>query len=131
MTDRTDARLQIADGSVAEETESEPGDAEAVFDVFLDSSQTVQSLRDTHANLEVEWTEERLEIDGHETVAFHATGEGVAGNRETVLVPDYRVLIIYRAAFPNDPAAFDAGYEDFRRAVRSIRFSGEPVSSPS
>lgn len=131
VTDRTDRRLQIADGTVAEDTESEPGDAEAVFDVFLDSSQTVQSLRDTHRHLEVEWTEERLEVDGHDAVAFRATGEGVAGSRETVLIPAYRVLIIYRAAFPNDRAAFDAGYEAFRQALRSIRFSEEPVSSPA
>lgn len=131
VADRTEERLQIANGTVASETETEAGDAKAVFDLFLDSSQTVQSLRDTHRTLEVEWTEEELEIDGHDAVAFQATGEGVAGNRETVVIPAHRVLIIYRAAFPNDHEAFEAGYEAFRSALRSIRFSREPVSSPA
>lgn len=131
VTDRGDQRLQIADGTVASETETEPGDATAVFDLFVDSAQTVQSLRDTHRNLDVEWTEEQLEIDGHDAVAFHATGEGVAGARETVLIPDYRVLIIYRAAFPNDRGAFESGHAAFREALRSIRFSEDPVASPA
>lgn len=131
VTDRTDARLQIADGTAAEDTDSEPGDATVVFDVYLDSATTVQSWRDTHRNLDVEWTEEQLEIDGHDAVAFHATGEGVAGARETVLIPDHRVLVIYRAAFENDRPAFDAGYEPFREALRSIRFSEDPVASPA
>lgn len=131
VTDRTDRRLQIADGTAAEATDSEPGDAKAVFDVYLDSATTVQSWRDTHRNLDVEWTKEDLEIGGHDAVAFHATGEGVAGARETVLIPDYRILIIYRAAFENDRPAFDAGYEPFREALRSIRFSEDPVASPA
>lgn len=131
VTDRGDQRLQIADGTVASETESEPGDATAVFDVFVDSAQTVQSLRDTHRNLDVEWTEDRLEIDGQEAVVFRATGEGVAGSRETVLIPTYHVLIIYRAAFPNDRGAFESGHAAFREAVRSIRFSEDPVAPPS
>lgn len=131
VTDRGEQRLQIADGTVASETETEPGDATAVFDLFLESAQTVQSLRDTHRTLEAEWSEDRLEVDGEEAIVFRATGEGVAGDRETVLIPAYRVLIIYRAAFPNDRNAFETGHEAFRSAVRSIRFSGDPIASPA
>lgn len=131
VTDRTTDRLQIADGTVAADTETEPGSAEAVFDVYLDSPQTFQSYRDTLRSLEVEWEERPLTLDGHDAMAFDARGQGVAGRREAVLIPAYRVLIVYRAAFPNDPAAFEAGYDAFQEAVASISFRRDPIASPA
>lgn len=123
VTRRLSDSLQMADGTAASDTANVPGTATAVFDVYTSSGQTVESyrsmLRGHVKSLEV--TEE--DVDGHTVVFLDYTGEEFAGHQQAALVPDFGLLLVYRAAFANDEAAYMRGLAAFRRAVRSSRFT--------
>lgn len=125
---RTGSTIKLADGSLGSPTDTEPGSATAVFDIFLDSDHTPESYRELLTEHDVGAAEERLEIDGHEAVAFEYAGPAFAGRQFAVVIPAYRIHIVYRAAFPNDDPAYHAGMSDFRRTLRSIRFTEPPPS---
>ena len=124
VTRRGSEDLQIARGTAAADTDSAPGTATAVFDLYLDSDHTVDSYREMLTEQDIGVKTEEWTVNGEQAVVMSYEGRATAGPQEAVLFPDHRVLIVYRAAFPNDRSAFHSGRPAFRRTVRSITFTG-------
>jgi hypothetical protein len=127
VTDREDNTLKLTDGTIADETATRPGTATAVFDIYVDSSQTLESFRKVLREQHVRGSEERLRIDGYDAVVVSYGPSSFGPRTDVAFIPQWRVQIIYRAAFPDERAAFFSGRPAFRRALRSIRFSGRPA----
>ncbi len=123
---RTGNTIKLTDGSLGDPTGTEPGSATAVFDIFLESDHTPETYRELLEDNDVGAAEERLTIDGHEAIGFEYAGAAFAGRQYAVVIPTYRIHIVYRAAFPNDDAAYQAGMSGLRRTLRSIRFTEPP-----
>ena len=116
--------LKFTDGSVASDTDSRAGDATAVFDLYLNSRHTPDSYASFVASEGGRIVRtELLTIDGESATVLDIEGESFAGHWTVVLVPDERVLVVYRAAFPNDDAAYNRGRPALLDAVRSMRFT--------
>src|SRR5712692_5925143 len=126
VTDQADGDLKLTNGSVAGETSTKPGTATAVFDVYVPSTQTLSSFLNFLRDQKIVPTREAVVIDGYEGVLLSYAGPGVGGRQEAMFVPRRETFVVYRAAYPNDVAAFEAGRPAFRRAIRSIRFSRRP-----
>ena len=123
VTHRTDGNLQISKGTAASDTDTSPGTATAVFDLYLESHHTPDSYRELLRSENTGASEQTWTVDGERALVLSYEAPGFAGQQEAVLFPDRRILVVYRAAFPNDRTAFHDGLTAFRRAVRSIRFT--------
>lgn len=126
VTSTEGGNLQLADGTTGGATASAAGSATAVFDIYLDSSVTPDEYRENLRKENVGAKTETISVDGFDAVRLSYAGAAVAGSQEAVFIPEWRVRIVYRAAFPNDNAAFLRGRSAFRRAVGSIDLSGPP-----
>lgn len=126
VTDRQDDTIKVTNGTIADETSTKPGTATAVFDVYVDSKQTVDDFVDALEESNVDPKRERLEVDGFGAVIVSYPTSHFGPSTEVLFVPDWSVRIVYRAAYPDDESAFVANRPAFRKAIRSIRFEGRP-----
>ncbi len=126
VTDREADTIKVTNGTIADETSTKAGTATAVFDVYVSSDQSVGDFRDVLRENNVEAEEEQIEIDGHNAVVLSYESTAFGPSTEIVFVPDWRVRIVYRAAFPDAEAAFARHQEEFRAALETIRFEGRP-----
>ncbi len=129
VSDREASNLKLTDGSIGESTGTKPGTATAVFDVYVDSTQTSKAFGEYLRKQRITPKRERLRVDGYEAELFRYSGTSVGGRQEAVIVPRRRVFILYRAAFRGDDDAFLRGRAAFRAALRSITFSGDASSA--
>lgn len=129
VSDREGNNLKLTDGSIGESTETKPGTATAVFDVYVDSSQTTKTFLNYLREQRITPKRERLRVDGYDAELFRYSGASVGGRQEAVIIPRWRVFILYRAAFRGDDGAFLRGRGAFRAALRSITFSGGASSA--
>jgi hypothetical protein len=97
-----------------------------VFDVYVDSDQTLAEFRKAQRANNIELTEEPIEIDGYDGVVVSWEANGPDPQMEVVFVPEWEVRIVYRAAYPDAQAAFERHRDEFRAALESIRFEGRP-----
>lgn len=130
VSDRGSTSIKLTNGTIADENSIRPGTATAVFDVYVDSPQTVDEFRDVLREHHVQPSEDHRRVDGYGAVILAYGASAFGPPTEVVFVPAWRVQIIYRAAFSEDRSAFLGERPAFRRALRSIRFSGLPASSP-
>lgn len=126
ITDREEKSIKLTDGTIADETSTRAGTATAVFDIYIDSSQTLEQFREVLRKERIRPSVQRLRIDGYEAVVLSYGASDFSPRNDVVFFPEWRVQIIYRAAFPDQNAAFERGRPAFRRALRSISFSGRP-----
>jgi hypothetical protein len=126
VTDRQASTIKVTNGTIAEETSTHPGTATAVFDVYIDSTQTPDEFVDALEENNVEAKRERLRVDGYEATIVSYETSFFGPSTEVVFVPAWRVRVVYRAAYPDDESAFVANRPAFRKAIRSIRFEGRP-----
>lgn len=124
VSDREANNLKVTDGSIGEATGTKAGSATAVFDIYVDSDQTTKSFLQYLSEQRITPKRERQRVDGYEAELFRYSGRSVGGRQEAVIIPRWRVFILYRAAFRGDDGAFLRGRAAFRAALRSITFSG-------
>jgi len=124
VTDREGSNLKVTDGTIAGPTATRAGTATAVFDIYVDSSQTPKEFMAYLREQKIEAGRVETKIGGYDAEILSYEGSSVGGRQEAVFVPRWKVFILYRAAFRDDDAAFFRGREAFRRAVESITFSG-------
>lgn len=118
--------LQIANGSVADDQSTVPGSATAVFDLYVDATRTAGGYRKLLQSESTQFRHRTITIDGHRADVFTYSGETWGGSQEAIVVDAYRLLIVYRAAYPNDDDAYSEGLGDFRKSVRTISFIAPP-----
>jgi hypothetical protein len=125
VTGREMDNLKITNGTIADDRSTKPGTATAVFDVYVNSEQTVNEFEKALRTENVEPESETVRVGGYEAVivAYETGRFGPA--TEVVFVPEWKVRIVYRAAYSDD-AAFARNRPAFRSALRTIRFSGRP-----
>jgi len=128
VTDHETDSIKVTNGTIADGQATKPGTATAVFDVYVNSEQTVKEFVRALKDNNVEPREEHTSVGGYDAtiVAYDTSYFGPAS--EVVFVPEWRVRIVYRAAFGDDGSAFVQNRPEFRSALRSIRFSGRPPS---
>jgi hypothetical protein len=126
VSDRESTSIKLTNGTIADENSTKPGTATAVFDVYIRSAQTVDEFRDILREQHVRPDEERLRVHGYAAIIVSYGASDFGPPTEVAFIPDWRVQIVYRAAFSEDRAAFVNERPAFRRALRSIRFSGRP-----
>jgi hypothetical protein len=128
VSDREGDNLKLTDGTIADPNSTKPGTATAVFDIYVNSSQTPETfaryLREQH----IKPVREKTRIDGYAAEFFRYSGSSVGGHQEALFVPRWRVFVLYRAAFLGADAAFFRGRGAFRRAMGSITFEGGSAS---
>ena len=125
VTDRESNSMKLTNGTIADETSTKAGTATAVFDVYVDSDQTLAEFRKSQRANNIDLTQERIEVGGYDAVVV-SWEAGPDPQMEVVFVPDWEVRIVYRAAFPDAQAAFERHRDEFRSALGSIRFDGSP-----
>ena len=126
VVDRQLGTIKVANGTTGSEVGTQRGDATAVFDVYVDSGQSLREFRQVLEDNNVRWTEDRLEIDGYDAVVVAFERSAFAPSGEAVFVPEWRVRIAYRAAHGDAESDFHRHQPAFRRALRSITFEGRP-----
>jgi hypothetical protein len=126
VSDRQLGTIKVTNGTVGEGTESRRGTATAVFDVYIDSGQSLREYRNVLEDNNVESDEETIRIDSYDAVIVTSHDSAFAPPSQTVFIPDWDVRIVYRAAFGNSKAAFERNKAAFGEALRSITFSGRP-----
>jgi hypothetical protein len=128
VTDHETDSVKITNGTIADGQSTKPGTATAVFDVYVNSEQTVKEFERALRKENVRPRTERATIGGYDAtiVAYDTSYFGPAS--EVAFVPEWHVRIVYRAAFGDDESAFVENRPAFRTALRSIRFSGRPPS---
>lgn len=126
VTDRGPVTLKVTNGTLGDESGTTAGTATAVFDIYVDSTQSLGDLREVFAENRVRVTEEEIEVDGYDAVMLHARASSLGPPTITVFIGDWNVRIVYRAAYPDAQAAFDRHREGFREALGSISFEGRP-----
>jgi hypothetical protein len=124
VSDREANNLKLTDGTIGEVTGTKAGTATAVFDIYVDSAQTTKTFLAYLGEQHITPKRERLRVGGSDAELFRYSGTSVGGRQEAVIVPRWRVFILYRAAFRGDDAAFLRGRAAFRGALRSLTFSG-------
>jgi hypothetical protein len=129
VSDREGDNLKLTDGTIAEPNATKPGTATAVFDIYVNSSQTSESFERYLREQHIKPVREKARIDGYAAEYFRYSGSSVGGNQEALFVPRWRVFVLYRAAFAGADAAFFRGRAAFRRAMRSISFEGGSSSA--
>jgi hypothetical protein len=126
VTDSETESIKITDGTIADELATKPGTATAVFDVYINSSQTVQEFERALRRENVKPKEERTRVGGYDAVIVSYGPSAFGPSTEVVFVPEWRVRVVYRAAFRDGESAFVENRPAFRTALRSIRFRGRP-----
>ena len=129
VSDREPGNLKITNGTIADATTTKAGTATAVFDIYVDSPQTREAFVAYLREQGVEPHIRETRVGGYRAIVFEYGGRATGGRQEAVLIPSRRVFILYRAAFREDDAAFLRGRAAFRRALRSITFSGSGSGS--
>lgn len=124
VSDREGNNLKVTDGTIANAMSTKAGTAEAVFDIYVESTQTRAAFLEYLREQKIEPRVGDARIGGYRATIFEYSGRSVGGRQEAVLIPQRRVFILYRAAFRDDDAAFLRGRAAFRRALASITFSG-------
>jgi hypothetical protein len=128
VTDREPGTIKVTNGTIGSDTSTKPGTATAVFDVYVDQSQTVEEFRDVLEENNVEPKIERMKVGGYDAVLVAYRSSHFGPSSEVVFVPEWKVRIVYRAAYGDSESSFARYREDFRTGLRSIRFSGRPPS---
>jgi hypothetical protein len=126
VTDRDDTTIKVTNGTIAGDTTTHAGTATAVFDIYLDSTQTPAQFRKVLRSNNVRPKTEKLEVDGYEAVIISYGSSYFGPSSDVLFIPAWKVQAAYRAAFPDDNAAYERNRPDFRAAIASIRFSGRP-----
>lgn len=126
VTDREPGTIKVTNGTIASETSTTAGTATAVFDIYVDQSQTVDEFREVLKEYNVEPKIERRKIDGSDAVVVSYRTSAFGPSSEVVFVPEWKVRIVYRAAFPDSELSFVRYRSDFRDALDAISFSGPP-----
>ncbi len=126
VTDSETDTIKITNGTIADEQASKPGTATAVFDVYVNSDQTVKEFERALKDNNVKPREEQTSIGGYDATIVAYDTSYFGPSSEVVFVPEWKVRIVYRAAFGDDEPAFALNRPAFRSALRSIRFSGRP-----
>lgn len=126
VVDRQLGSIKVANGSMGSDVATRPGAATAVFDIYVDSAQSLEDFRGVLEDNNVRWREERIEIDGYDAVVVSFDRSAFAPSGETVFVSDWKVRIAYRAARGDAEAAFERNRGAFRATLRSITFEGRP-----
>lgn len=126
VTDREEDSIKVTNGTIGDENATQAGTATAVFDVYVESSQSLDEFRDVLDENNVDPKEDRLTVGGYDATAVSYESNAFSPSMEVVFVPDWQVRIVYRAAFGDGDSAFARYRSDFRKALRSIRFSGRP-----
>ncbi len=129
VSDREGTNLKLTDGSIAGPESTRAGTATAVFDIYVESSQTVDTFLAYLKDQRIQPERSEKRIDGYDAVILTYSGRSVGGRQEAVLIPERKVFILYRAAFRNDDAAFLRGHAAFLEAVGSISFASTSSSS--
>lgn len=124
--DREADTLKVTNGTIGEETGTREGDATAVFDVFVDSSQTVREFRKVLRENNVRFKESDLKVGGYDAIVVSYRTTSFAPSSEVVFIPEWNVRIVYRAAYGDQESAFERNRPQFREALRSITFEGKP-----
>lgn len=126
VTDRTASSLKVTNGTLGGEEDAQAGTATAVFDVYVNSSQSLGSFLEILKAEKVEPSRELIEIDGHQATVVSYRSNHFGPSTEIVFVPEWDVRFVYRAAFSEDEGAFVRNREAFREALDSVRFNGRP-----
>ena len=126
VTDHETESMKVTNGTIADEQATKPGTATAVFDVYINSAQTVKEFQTALRKENVKPEQERTTIGGYDAVIVAYDTSAFGPSTEVVFVPEWRVRIVYRAAYGDDRSAFVNNRPAFRTALRSIRFSGRP-----
>jgi hypothetical protein len=126
VTDHETDSMKVTNGTIADELATKPGTATAVFDVYVDSEQTVAQFEKALKKSNVKPSEERTTVDGYNAVIVSYPTSYFGPATDVVFVPEWRVRIVYRAAYPDDESAYVENRPAFRTALRSIRFAGRP-----
>ena len=126
VSDHEADSIKITNGTIADETSTKPGTATAVFDVYVNSAQTIEEFEKALKKDNVDPKEERTTIDGYRAVIVSYETSYFGPSTEVVFVPQWRVRAVYRAAYPDDESAFVENRPAFRTALKSIRFAGRP-----
>jgi len=129
VTDREGNNLKLTNGTIADANSTKPGTATAVFDIYVESAQTPDAFADYLREQHIGAQRSKTRVGGYAAEVFSYRGGSVGGRQEAVLIPRWRVFILYRAAFRGADAAFLRGRVAFRRAVDSITFSGGSSSA--
>lgn len=129
VTDREGDNLKLTDGSIGEPSSTKAGTATAVFDVYVNSSQTPKAFLAYLREQGIKPARESTRIDGYAAEYFRYSGASVGGHQEALFVPRWRVFVLYRAAFAGADGAFFRGRAAFRRAMGSISFEESSASS--
>ena len=125
VTGREMDNLKVTNGTIADDDSTKPGTATAVFDVYVDSEQTVKEFEEALRQENVEPKKETLRVGGYDAVIVSYPTGAFGPATDVVFVPEWKVRIVYRAAYTDD-AAFARHRPAFRSALRTIRFSGRP-----
>jgi hypothetical protein len=128
VTDHETDSIKVTNGTIADEQATKPGTATAVFDVYVNSEQTVKEFERALEKSNVKAREELTKVGGYEATIVAYDTSYFGPSSEVVFVPEWHVRIVYRAAFGDDESAFVENRPAFRSALRSIRFSGRPPS---
>jgi hypothetical protein len=124
VTDRTDESIKITNGSIADDESTKPGTATAVFDIYVNSTQTsdefVEVLRDNNVKPEIE----HLQVDGWPASLVSYESGSFGPSSDVLFVDSFQVRAVYRAAFPDAESAFARHRSDFRETIATIRFPG-------
>lgn len=126
VTDRQTESIKVTNGTIATDESTKPGTATAVFDVYVNSEQTVKEFEQALRRDNVKLREERTTVGGYDAVIVSYDTSFFGPATEVVFVPEWRVRLVYRAAFGDDESAFAANRAEFRSALATIRFSGRP-----
>jgi hypothetical protein len=127
VTDHETDSIKITNGTIADEESTRPGTATAVFDVYVNSEQTVKEFERALKKDNVKPKQERIRVGGYDAVVVAYDTSFFGPATEVVFVPEWKVRVVYRAAYDDD-SAFAANRPAFRSALRTIRFSGRPPS---
>ena len=128
VTDREPGTIKVTNGTIGSEESTKPGTATAVFDIYVDQSQTVDEFRKVLKEHNVEPKIERRKIDGADAVIVSYRTSSFGPSSEVVFVPEWKVRIVYRAAFGDSESSFARYRPEFRDALDAISFSGRPPS---
>lgn len=124
VVDRALGTIKVANGTIGADTTR--GNATAVFDVYIDSGQSIREFRAVLEENNVRYSEEDLEVDGYDATVVTYRRSAFAPSGETAFIPEWDVRIVYRAAYGDAEAAFSRHQPEFRQALASITFEGRP-----
>jgi hypothetical protein len=126
VVDRQPGTIKVANGSIGSDTGNTAGNATAVFDVYVDSAQTVRQFRSVLRENNVEWKEDEVEVDSYDAIVVMSEDSAFAPASEVAFIPEWNVRIVYRAAYGDKSSDFARHRDEFRDALASITLEGRP-----